>query len=490
MKTTLALLLNSPDLLLTFPWINNQEARVNTLFSVINPYTGDTVAEVGAADSELTAQAIEASENAFSHWKQVAPKQRVAILNRWSQLLLENVDDLAKIMTSESGKVFSQAQGEITHCANMLRWYGESLLRMTGETLPSHSANLRAHTIKQPLGVVACITPWNFPAAAVIVKAGAAIAAGNVCVLKPSDETPLIALALAKLASKAGLPDGVFNVLPCQNPEAVGDVLCAHNSVRMLSFTGSTNTGKKLYEQCGKTLKRLAFELGGNAPFIVFDDADIDLVVQNAISARFYNSGQICVGANRFFIHESIHDKFIETLTAAVQQLPVGDPMAESTFIGPMINDRAVTRLNGLITDSLNKGAKLVLGDVSSNEHGVISPVILSNMNASMTAYSQEIFGPIVCVYSFNSEDDVIAAANDTDAGLAAYVFSQNYSRLLRLSESLEAGAIGANTTALFSEDIPFGGIKQSGIGKEQGIHGLEEFVDTKAVCLGIETSN
>ncbi|GAB2198937.1 NAD-dependent succinate-semialdehyde dehydrogenase [Sessilibacter sp. MAH4] len=477
--------LDNSDVLVTGLWINNQAENRSDVFAVLDPYAKSIVQHVADASGDDAVRAVELSSQAFASWKTCFVRERAEILRRWASVILEHQYDLAKILTLESGKVVTEALGEIQHSASMLNWYAESALRMTGEILPSHSNDLRAHTIKQPLGVVACITPWNFPAAAMIVKAGAAIAAGNTCVVKPSDETPLIALALARLATVAGLPANVLNVLPCKSPQAVGEVLCKSDAVRMISFTGSIATGKRLYEQCASTLKRVAFELGGNAPFIVFDDADLERATNAAMNARFYNGGQICVGANRFFVQKNVYAAFIEKLHAKITQLTVGDPFDESTQLGPLINEVSVTRINHLITDATQKGARVITGgDIIDNKF--INPALLVDMTADMNAYQQEIFGPVVCVYTFDSEDEVIQLANDTQAGLAAYVFSQDYGRLTRLSESIDAGAIGANSTALFSQDIPFGGIKQSGIGKEQGIHSLEEFIDTKAICLGL----
>jgi succinate-semialdehyde dehydrogenase/glutarate-semialdehyde dehydrogenase len=336
--------------------------------------------------------------------------------------------------------------------------------------------------------VVVCITPWNFPAAAVAVKAGAAILSGCTTIIKPSDETPLIALAFARLADEAGIPSGVFNVVPCKNPVAVGDALCQSPDVRMLSFTGSTKIGRQLYTACGNTVKRLALELGGNAPFIVFDDADIDKAVAAALGARFYNSGQICVGANRFLIQAGIYDSFAAQLAERVAALKPGSGLDESSDIGPMINRAATDRLTSLVDNATELGAQLLAGGKQDDKSSLFfQPTVLTKMTPDMAAYRTEIFGPVACLYEFDSEEQALQMGNDTQAGLSAYVYSSDKDRLLRFSAALEAGVVGANSSNIFSNDLPFGGVKQSGLGKEHGPQGLDEFVETKSICMGLQ---
>jgi len=480
--------LANPDLLVSDAWVDGQAVPGRQRFPVADPATGLELARVTDCTLDLTQAAIESCSSAFQTWRQVCPRERHQLLLRWADQLAANHDDLAAIICHESGKVLAQAHGEISHCITMLRWYAEECRRLTGTLLPKHHAGQQNYTICQPIGVVACITPWNFPAAAVTVKAGAAIAAGCSCILKPSEYTPLIALALARLATVAGIPKGVFNVVCAADPADIGNQFCQSSSLAMLSFTGSSAVGKSLYQQCGSTLKKLAMELGGNAPFVIFDDCDLGIAVRAVIAARFYNSGQICVGANRIFIQNTIYQPFAEQLATEVNKLKVANGFEPDSDLGPLINHRAKARLHHLVTDALAKGGRLLAGEanLASSDDLFFQPTVIADMSAAMQAYRKEIFGPIACLYSFTDEADAIAQANDTDAGLAAYVFSGNYPRLIRLSEQLQAGSVGANSTDLFCEDTPFGGVKQSGFGKEQGLHCLEEFTLTKTIALGL----
>ena len=467
-------------------WIDGQPVDGEHRFDVLNPATQESIAAVSDLGAEDARHAIAAASAAFVSWKALSTQERSSIVAAWAQLIDDNRSDLAKILSSENGKPIGEAGGEIGQCAALLRWYSQEALRLTGDTLPAQSAGQRNFTIKQPIGVVACVTPWNFPAAAVIVKAGAAIVTGCTCVAKPSDETPLIALALARLSKEAGVPDGVFNVVPCKDPGPVGEVICSSTDVRMLSFTGSTRVGKHLYTACGETLKRITLELGGNAPFIVFSDADLDKAVECAVGARFYNGGQICVGANRFLVHGQIYDKFSDRLTHKVSQLTMGDGSDDSTQIGPMINRSAVHRLERLVDDAVSNGATLLTGGKRRDDASLFfEPTVLKEMQPTMQAYSTEIFGPVACLYRFERDADALRMANDTQAGLAAYVFTGDARRLMQFSEAIEAGVVGANSSNIFSNDLPFGGIKQSGLGREHGLHCLDEYVETKSVCLG-----
>ena len=480
--------LKNNDLLLTHGWINGAEVSAATQFAVVNPATLETVASISDLGAAHARAAIAAATTAFRDWKDVPLRQRVDVIQRWADLIEDNADDLAVIVCSESGKPLREAKGEALQCAALLRWYAQAAERLHGTTLPAHGAGQRNCTIKQPVGVVACITPWNFPAAAVIVKAGAAIVTGCTTIIKPSDETPLIALAFARLAASAGLPAGVFNVLPCKNPADVGNELCRSPDVRMLSFTGSTRVGKQLYAACADTVKRLALELGGNAPFIVFDDADLDSAVAGAMGARFYNSGQICVGANRFFVHKNIYRQFARTLADRIGKMTAGDGFEAGSDIGPMINRAAIDRLNHLVASATAMGAELLTGGAQDDDSTLFfKPTVLADMSPDMPAYQTEIFGPVACLYEFENEAEALQLANDTAAGLSAYVYTRDQARLLRFSEALEAGVVGANSANIFSNDLPFGGIKQSGIGREHGMECLDEFVETKSICMGLQ---
>jgi succinate-semialdehyde dehydrogenase/glutarate-semialdehyde dehydrogenase len=473
---------NNPALVLTSGWIGGKEVESGQHFAVFNPATGDVIAEVSDLGAAHARDAIAAATTAFAIWKMVPMQQRVDCILQWAALIEENADELGEIVHLETGKPLPQARGEAMQCAALLRWFAEQAPPLNEETPAPATSGQRNYSIKQPVGVVACITPWNFPAAAVIVKAGAAIVAGCTTIIKPSEETPLIALALAKLAAKAGIPDGVFNVVPCKDPAAVGNELCQSSDVRMLSFTGSIKIGKQLYAACGNTVKRVALELGGNAPFIVFADADLEKALDGAMGARFYNSGQICVGANRYYIHESIYAEFAKELTERVKAMPATD-------IGPMINRAAVDRLNDLVDSASAMGAKVLAGGKQPDANTLFfSPTVLSNMSAEMPARQAEIFGPIACLYAFDDEDEVLQQANATDAGLSAYVFTADEDRLQRFAQGLEAGVIGANSANIFANDLPFGGIKQSGIGREHGKHCLDEYVETKSICVGTST--
>jgi succinate-semialdehyde dehydrogenase/glutarate-semialdehyde dehydrogenase len=480
--------LHNTELLLTQGWIDGAEVSTTETFKVINPATLDTIAEVSDLGAEHARAAIAAAAAAFNLWRVHPLEDRVNVVLRWAELIAENADDLGLIICSENGKPLREARGEALQCAALIRWYADAISDVPDETESSSNAEQRNYTIKQPVGVVACITPWNFPAAAVAVKAAAAILSGCTTIIKPSDETPLIALAFARLADKAGIPAGVFNVIPCHDPVAVGDVLCKSPEVRMLSFTGSTKTGRQLYSACGSTVKRLALELGGNAPFVVFDDADMDSAVAAALGARFYNSGQICVGANRFLVHKNIYDTFATRLAKRVSAMSLGSGLDEASDIGPMINRVAVNRLNHLIDDATNSGAQLLAGGRQDDDETLFfNPTVLTHMKPGMAAYQSEIFGPIACLYEFESDEQALDMANDTQAGLSAYVYSSNPERLLRFAKGLEAGVVGVNSSNIFSNDLPFGGMKQSGLGKEHGRQGLDEFVETKSICMGLK---
>ncbi|MGI9205952.1 MAG: NAD-dependent succinate-semialdehyde dehydrogenase [Woeseiaceae bacterium] len=468
-------------------WINGGEVVSDATFSIVNPATLQDIASVVDLGAGHTRDAIEAAKQAFVSWKTTPRQERITVLLAWADLIEKNVGDLATIICAESGKPLREAQGEALQCASLLRWYAQVATNLHEESQSSHADGQRNYTIKQPVGVVACITPWNFPAAAVAVKAGAAIATGCTTIVKPSDETPLIALALARLSADAGLPPGVFNVIPCKSPAAVGDELCRNSDVRMLSFTGSTRVGKQLYAACGDTVKRIALELGGNAPFIVFDDADMEKALAGAMGARFYNSGQICVGANRFFIHKNVYRAFTERLAERVAEFITGNGADATSDIGPMINRAAIDRLTELVRSSIEMGAELVTGGKQKDDgqSRFFAPTVLTNMTADMPAARAEIFGPVACLYEFEDEAQVLAEANNTDAGLSAYIYTSDAERLQRFVESLEAGVVGANSANIFANDLPFGGIKHSGLGREHGPQCLDEYIETKSICVG-----
>jgi succinate-semialdehyde dehydrogenase/glutarate-semialdehyde dehydrogenase len=474
--------LENSALLLTQGWIDGAEVSTDRRFSVANPATGDEIAAVSDLGEEHAKAAVAAATAAFDKWKTVSWQDRRSTVLRWADLIENNAGDLGMIICTESGKPLREAEGEALQCAALLRWYADELKRWHDDKAPAREQQ-NAFTIRQPVGVVACITPWNFPAAAVIVKAGAAILSGCSTIVKPSDLTPLIALALARLSAAAELPAGVFNVVPCGNPAEIGDELCKNPDVRMLSFTGSTGVGKKLYAACADTVKRLALELGGNAPFIVFDDADLDLAIDGAVGARFYNSGQICVGANRYFVQKGIYDEFSQRLADRVRSMQAGDGLDPSSDIGPMINQAAVDRLTHVVESSVEMGGEVLVGGGQDDATTLLfQPTVVTGMTPDMPAYHTEVFGPVACLYPFDDEEQALASANDTQAGLAAYVYSRDNARLQRMCEGLEAGVVGANSTGIFSNDVPFGGIKQSGLGREHGTEGLAEFVETKSI--------
>lgn len=461
-------------------WINGMWHDSHHLFTVTSPLSGQPLARVASATSEHVDLAIHAAAAAQPKWAACAASKRAAVLSQWSEILTEHHEQLARLIHQECGKVLTEAASEVTHGVSLLQWYAQRLVQEeTDASVGMSESGCQLATISQPVGVVGCITPWNFPLASVLVKVGGALATGCACVLKPSEYTPLIALRVAELASVAQLPSGLLNVLPTADPAAVGAVLCQHPDVRMLSFTGSTAVGRALFAAAGQTVKRLALELGGNAPFIVFDDADIALAVDCAMNARFYNSGQICVGANRFLVHDAVYEPFAEALTERVKQLTAG-PQAD---IGPLIHQAAVGRIEALIADALAQGAALRCGGTTGDLGlSYFAPTVLDGMTHAMRAASEEIFGPIVCLYRFSSDEEAFQVANNTEAGLAAYVFTQNAERLNHAANVLQAGAIGLNTSELFHLNLPFGGVKQSGIGKEQGLHCLDEFRVIKSI--------
>lgn len=456
-------------------------------FPVRDPSTGSVIAEVPDLGAEAALNAVGAATRALPGWRRTSVNERARLMEAWAQALLGAQEDLARILTWEQGKPLREARNEIGFSATSLRWYAEEIKRSHGHALPVNDGAVRAMTLKQPVGVVAAITPWNFPAASVMVKCGAALAAGCTVVLKPSDLTPLIAQALVRVGVEAGLPAGVLNVVTCSKPGAVGEVLTTDPRVRMVSFTGSTQVGRGIMAKAAGTVKKLALELGGNAPFIVFEDADIARAADDAVRARFYNSGQICIGANRIFVQDSVHDRFVEALAERVARLRLGVGFEQDTDVGPLINEQSVAKVTSLVDEALSQGARAVTGGRRSPRGGLFyEPTVLRDVTPSMRIYQTEIFGPVAPVYRFTTEDEVIARANETEAGLAAYVHTSGVGRLWRLAEELEAGMVGANTAAICAPDVPFGGIKQSGLGREGGAGCLDEYLEVKSVCFGL----
>ncbi|QUN05076.1 NADP-dependent succinate-semialdehyde dehydrogenase [Shewanella yunxiaonensis] len=452
--------------------------------SVINPATGEALAQVPYMGAAETQRAIDAAQAALPQWRALTAKARSNILRRWFELIVQHTDDLALLMTSEQGKPLAEARGEVAYAASFIEWFAEEAKRIYGDTIPGHQADKRLIVLKQPVGVTAAITPWNFPAAMITRKAAPALAAGCTMVLKPAPQTPLTALALAQLAQEAGIPAGVFSVVP-GDAMAIGRVLCDSPVVRKLSFTGSTAVGRKLMAQCAPTLKKLSLELGGNAPFIVFDDADIDAAVEGAVIAKYRNAGQTCVCANRIYVQDNIYERFAEKLAAKVATLKVGKGTDADVTIGPLIDAKAVEKVQSHLHDAIDKGANLLCGGqlLAGN---FMTPAVLTDVDSSMKVAREETFGPIAPLFRFHDESEVIAMANDTEFGLAAYFYANNLSRVWRVAEALEYGMVGINTGLISNEVAPFGGIKASGLGREGSKYGIEEYLELKYLCLSV----
>ncbi|MEF1172293.1 NAD-dependent succinate-semialdehyde dehydrogenase [Vibrio sinaloensis] len=477
------------DLVLSQGWINGEwvDANDGKRVEVLNPATGDvitTVPDMGKVESEA---AVNAAHTAFQEWRKTTAKHRAGLLKRWFDLIVENADGLAKLLTSEQGKPYKEAYGEVMYGASFIEWFAEEAKRMYGDVIPAANPNNRYMTIKQPVGVVSAITPWNFPVAMITRKVGPALAAGCTVVVKPGEDTPLCALAMASLAEQAGIPKGVINVVTTSRPAKVGEVLCCHPLVRKVSFTGSTLVGKLILRQAADTVKKVSLELGGNAPFIVFEDADLDKAVQGALISKYRNAGQTCVCTNRLYIHDAIYDEFVQRYTQAVSELKVGQGLAEGTDIGPLINQKAIDKVDELVATAQQQGAQLVLGGaVSSVGEHYYQPTILTNVTEAMDIAHQELFGPVSTIFRFDDEEDVIRRANDTPFGLAAYFYTQNHSRVWRVSEALEYGIIGINEGIISTEVAPFGGVKESGCGREGSKYGIDDYLEIKYLCHGL----
>jgi succinate-semialdehyde dehydrogenase/glutarate-semialdehyde dehydrogenase len=453
--------------------------------SVDNPAAGDVIGVVPKLGAPETRNAIAAAARAFPEWRSRTARERAAILRRWFDLMMANQEDLARLMTLEQGKPLGESRGEVAYAAAFLEWFGEEAKRVYGDTIPGHQRDKRIVVIKQPIGVVGCITPWNFPLAMITRKAGPAIASGCTVVLKPASQTPFSALALAELAERAGVPKGVFNVITGP-AEEIGRELTSNPDVRKLSFTGSTAIGKLLMSQCAATVKKISLELGGNAPFIVFDDADLDAAVEGAIASKYRNTGQTCVCANRMFVQDSVYDAFAEKLSRAVGKLKPAPGFEEGATQGPLIDDRAVEKVEEHIADALGKGARVVTG---GHRHALggrfFEPTVLADVTPAMLVAREETFGPVAPLFRFRTEADAIAMANDTPFGLAAYFYGRDIGRVWRVAEALETGIVGVNTGIISTEVAPFGGVKESGLGREGSKYGIEEFLEVKYVCLG-----
>jgi succinate-semialdehyde dehydrogenase / glutarate-semialdehyde dehydrogenase len=452
---------------------------------VANPATGaslGTIPKMGAAE---TRRAIAAADTALPAWAARTAGERARILRRWFDLLLANQDDLALLMTSEQGKPLAEAKGEIAYAASFIEWFAEEGKRIYGDTIPAHQADKRILVLKQPIGVCAAITPWNFPAAMITRKAGPALAAGCTMVLKPATQTPYSALALAVLAERAGVPKGVFNVVTGSASE-IGGELCANPTVRKLTFTGSTEIGIKLIEQCAATVKKLSLELGGNAPFIVFDDADLEAAVQGAMASKYRNTGQTCVCANRLLVQDKVYDAFAQKLAAAVAQLKVGNGLEAGITQGPLIDEKAAAKVEELIADARGKGAQVLAG---GKRHPLgrtfFEPTILTDVGTDARMAKEEIFGPVAPLFRFKTEAEAIQMANDTEFGLAAYFYARDIGRIFRVAEALEYGIVGSNTGIISTEVAPFGGVKASGLGREGSKYGIEDYLEIKYVCIG-----
>lgn len=480
--------LSNPALLQNKSFINNNwiSSKNGNTFEVINPANGHVITTVANCGGQETRQAIEVATKAFAIWSKKTAKERAAIMRTWFNLVNENADDLALLMTTEQGKPLSEAKGEISYGASFIEWFAEEARRVYGDVIPTPLTDRRIITIKQAIGVVAAITPWNFPVSMITRKISPAIAAGCTVVLKPAAQTPLSALALAYLAKEAGFPDGVINIITSDNANEVGKVMTEHSLVQKFSFTGSTKIGKMLMQQCASTVKKVSLELGGNAPLIVFDDADIDLAVKGTMASKYRNAGQTCVCANRIYVQDKIYPAFMEKYTAAVASLKVGEGTEPGVEIGPLIDEKAIEKINRLIKDAVEKGAKITAGG-NSHPAGKLyyKPSIIEDCNKEMALSKEEIFGPVSAVYKFYTEEEAIGFANDTEYGLAAYFFTQNLGRAWRVAEALDYGIVGINEGIVSHAEAPFGGMKESGIGREGSKYGIEEYVEVKYLCLG-----
>jgi succinate-semialdehyde dehydrogenase/glutarate-semialdehyde dehydrogenase len=463
-------------------WVN---AKSGGTIDVDNPATGEIIGTVPKCGAAETRAAIDAAEKALPAWRKKTAKERAAVVRRWYELVLESQEDLARLMTIEQGKPLTESKGEVIYAASFLEWFAEEAKRVYGDTIPGYEADKRILVIKQPIGVVACITPWNFPLAMITRKAGPALASGCTVVLKPASQTPFSALALAELAERAGVPKGVLNVVTGSASE-IGGEMTSNPIVKKLSFTGSTEVGKLLMEQCARTVKKVSLELGGNAPFIVFDDADIDAAVEGAMASKYRNNGQTCVCVNRIYVQDSVYDAFAKKLSAAVAKLSPMNGLEPGATQGPLIDDKAVAKIEEHIEDATKKGAKVVVGGRRHERGGrFFQPTVLVDVTSSMMVAREETFGPVAPLFRFKTEEEAVGMANDTEFGLAAYFYGRDIGRVWRVAEALESGMVGINTGIISTEVAPFGGVKESGLGREGSKYGIEEFLEIKYLCLG-----
>jgi succinate-semialdehyde dehydrogenase/glutarate-semialdehyde dehydrogenase len=461
------------------------QVRSGATINVDNPATGEVIGTVPKFGAAETRDAIEAADRALPAWRKKTAKERAAVMRRWFELMIANQDDLARLMTIEQGKPITESKGEVAYAAGFLEWFGEEAKRIYGDTIPGHQPDKRIVVIKQPIGVVACITPWNFPLAMITRKAGPAIAAGCTVVLKPASQTPFSALALAELAERAGVPKGVLNVISGSATE-IGGELTANPIVRKLSFTGSTEIGKLLMAQCAATIKKVSLELGGNAPFIVFDDADLDAAVEGTIASKYRNTGQTCVCANRILVQDGVYEAFTSKLSAAVAKLKPASGLEKDATQGPLIDDKAVAKVEEHIEDAVAKGAKIVVGGRRHPLGGrFFEPTVLTGVTPAMLVAREETFGPVAPLFRFETDEEAVALANDTEFGLASYFYGRDIGRVWRVAEALEAGMVGINTGLISTEVAPFGGVKESGLGREGSKYGIEEFLEIKYLCIG-----
>jgi succinate-semialdehyde dehydrogenase/glutarate-semialdehyde dehydrogenase len=486
MKTSPLATLNDPALLKTHALVNGEWMAGTSRFLVNDPATGLKLADVANLGANETEAALQAAHKAWPAWRAKPAKERGAILMKWFALLHQHADDLARIMTAEQGKPLSEAKGEVGYGASFIEWFAEEAKRVYGETVPTTDNNKRYLVIKQSMGVCAAITPWNFPIAMITRKVAPALAAGCPVVIKPAEQTPLSALAVAELALRAGMPPGVLNVVTADgsNSIAVGKVLCASDIVRHLSFTGSTEVGRILAAQCAPTIKKLSLELGGNAPFIVFDDADIDSAVEGAMVSKYRNAGQTCVCANRLYVQDQVYDQFVAKLTEKAKGIKVGNGFEAGVHQGPLIDDQAIAKVERHVADAVSKGAKVVVGGTKIGSR-FYTPTVLSGVTSDMLCAREETFGPVAPVFRFKTEEEVIALANNTEFGLASYFYSRDIGRVFRVGEALEYGMVGVNTGMISTAEVPFGGVKQSGLGREGSHHGIDDYVEIKYLCLG-----
>ncbi|KQY86469.1 NAD-dependent succinate-semialdehyde dehydrogenase [Pelomonas sp. Root1444] len=481
--------LDNPGLLRTQALINGDWVGAAATFAVTDPATGRELAQVPNLGRAEAQEAIAAAANALNAWRSKPAKERAAVLVRWQQLLVKHADDLARLMTAEQGKPLAEARGEVVYGASFLDWFAEEGKRVYGETIPTTDPTKRYLVLKQAVGVCAAITPWNFPLAMITRKVAPALAAGCTVIIKPAEATPLTALAAAELAQQAGMPSGVLNVLTADAAQSIeiGQVLCESDVVRHLSFTGSTEVGRILMKQCAPTVKKLSLELGGNAPFIVFDDADLDSAVEGALASKYRNAGQTCVCANRIYVQAGVYEAFLEKLSAKVATLKTGNGFESGVNVGPLIDEAALQKVEAHVADAIALGAKLLAGGkrLATEAGNFFEPTLLADATPQMLCSREETFGPVAPVFKFQTEAEAITLANSTEFGLASYFYSRDIGRIFRVGEALEYGMVGVNTGLISTAEVPFGGVKQSGLGREGGRQGIEDYVEVKYLCLG-----